>query len=253
MATAQMHPHSCMAVYTSNPDVPAPAFRYAPLTWLKYRIARLTRGRLSLLSFGYLPFDFSSSSPSPSSSYESQVLTTATDPRVLSIALADSPSGLLAFLLNLIRPNQAPFPTTLHSSAVSQSERAPTMNTLSHAWTPSDLLTWTMLYWLPGPEAPLNWLYNALLETTPTALFWRSYTPVPLGVTCFRPGLSMQLVPPMWAGAYMDICWLRRHESSARWTAWEKPEELVVGLRDFVAELRDSGRLDDGEVMEKLE
>lgn len=210
--------------------VPQPTLSRSPLTWLKYHIARLTSARTPLLNFGYIPSDFSRPKdvPTPTSWMLDHIST-------LSYALADSPTGLLAFMIHLLRPT--PNPTTSSSTTPSLP--------LSPPWTPSDILTWTTMYWFPGPEAPLRWLRNASLEASrPNSLLWRSYSPVPLGISHFRrPAGQEQTDPPIWTSAFQKLVWLRRHGRSARWPLWEVPEEVVRDLREFAGDVVGSSRL----------
>jgi len=241
-AIVQRYPSSCVAMYTGNPSVPAPTWRRNPVVWLKWCIAHLTGARLPSLSFGYVPSDFDR----PLMHGSSPPLSNLVSPKTLAFALADSPTGLLAFMLGIIRPHRRSKPL-LSASASSASCASGALNTLMwHSWKPRDVLTWTMMYWLSGPEAPLRWLRCANWETRPDSTCWQTFSEVPLGISHFR--LSRfdkdAKCPPMWTSAYHNLSWLRRHDldRSIRWPAWEASDELVADLRDFVRDVGRTGR-----------
>ncbi|KAK8209106.1 hypothetical protein M8818_003801 [Zalaria obscura] len=253
-AISLRHKSSILGIHAVNVETPFPSFRQYPFIWLKYHIARLTNARIQLLSFAYMPTDFASAAPHnsrPTIAQDNTMVPAASNaiahPQTLSYALADSPTGLLAFLLDLIKPND------LHSGTVqpedqppsatfppSTDSRSPTMpleRIRSDVWTSTDIITWTMLYWLPGPEAALRWLKNALRETRASD-FWHSYSRVPLGITYFQPSTGAAISPPVWMSAYHNLTWLRRHDRQARWPCWEAGDEVVMDLRDFAREIR---------------
>ena len=286
-AIAIAHPESCMAIHTVNPDVPAPRFEISILSWLKYRIAKLTHALLRRSSYGYTEEDMiAMSTPmsdgslqltpgiTPPSTPEAQQ-TTIERPQTSAYALCDSPSGLLAHVLDFIRP---PPPSPRSSPDKSPEHLRPPANALSPAssndyaatpsgswspqtsrspqggrspqasrspgsplelqvtsqWTPTALITWTMIYWLPGPEVALRWLTNS---TALVSALWAGRSNVPLGISFFRDaslGPGGVQVPPQWAEAYHRIAMVRRREGRVRFPAWERPGDLVVDLREFV-------------------
>ncbi|KAI9686754.1 MAG: hypothetical protein M1822_002813 [Bathelium mastoideum] len=208
------HQSSCRAIYTNSPDMPLPAFRVAPVTYLKYHIARLTKGRISFLRFGYTLADISASggrrkqrlSTTP---FEDQSFR----PQTTAYSLCDSPIGLLANMLDAIRP----------SLALKQ-------------WSNTDILNWTMMHWLPGPEAALRWLRQSSREARKDC--WNHYSPTPLGISSFGRLAEEQIrSPPPWAEGWQRLCWLRRHERAAKWPAWDAPEETVIDIRECFGEM----------------
>ncbi|KAI9712386.1 MAG: hypothetical protein M1820_001599 [Bogoriella megaspora] len=208
------HKRSCLAIYTNSPDVPPPTFRIAPLACLKYHVARLTRCRMPFLSFGYLRSDIESQQHHHSrlprtNPFEEQSFR----PQTTAHSLCDSPVGLLACMLDAIRPSLA-----------------------IHEWPKNDILNWTMMHWLPGPEAALRWLRQASHEARSEC--WYSYSITPLGVSSFGklPGEQLRY-PPLWTEAWQRLCWLRRHERPAKWAAWDAPEETVMDMRDCFADM----------------
>ncbi|KAJ9660620.1 hypothetical protein H2201_006878 [Coniosporium apollinis] len=217
---ALRHPESCLAVHTSSSKLPMPALRRRPLEWLKYHTARLTGARAPWLRFGYTPTDML---PVRHSSYEREYLVTDTSssmpsvryaqrPQTTAYALCDSPVGLLASMLDV-----------LYTSSD------------AYTWTPREIINWTMMQWLPGPEAGLRWLRQV---QTDTSSLWDDYSAVPLGISQFRTSGETSS-PPVWAAAFQNLKWVKRHERFARCPAWDAPEQLVLDIRDFVREMID--------------
>jgi len=251
----------------------APRFATSPLLWLKYRLAKLTYV-LRRSVFGYSPEEWlvpvtndeSSQNTPPMTPGSSQA--TYERPQTVAYALSDSPSGLLAHILDAIRPPSSLFSThppsqggspenwripTLGRSPASpqsygglqtgRSPRNPTsnspqtleLNDLSSPWNPTAILNWTMLYWLPGPEVALRWLVNSskLVKS-----LWQGHCSVPLGISYFHepgvPGSPNAQTPPQWAEAYFRVAMLQRREGRVRFPAWERPAEVVMDLREFV-------------------
>lgn len=190
------HPDSCLAIHTANPDVPAPRFGISTIAWLKYRIAKLIFAVSRRSAYGYNPGDFGASGSSMGISVTqapglSPPLTPGVArpgverPQTTAYALCDSPSGLLAYVLDAIRPpsvmpSRSPSsspeslrpPTAGRSPVSPQSHGSRTPGAQSPGlsmpqtnlelselspWTPTALVNWAMLYWLPGPEVALRW------------------------------------------------------------------------------------------------
>lgn len=277
------HPESCIGLHTVNPEVPAPRFGTSLPTWLKYHIAKLTFAILRRSTFGYNAEDLAGiSSPMMDLSMATPGMATpgltppltpgvsaigAERPQTNAYALCDSPSGLLAYVIDAIRPipvtspaqspgnlrlpASAPSPVSPQSYGMSpQSSRSPQgrspqgqspvgsqnfeLGEVAFPWTPTALIDWTMLYWLPGPEVALRWLVNS---STLLPTLWTSHSTVPLGISYFREtthSVGSVQTPPQWAEAYHRIAMLRRRDGRVRYAAWEKPGDIVLDIREFV-------------------
>ena len=122
------HPESCIAIHTVNPEVPAP--RFGTLTWLKYFVAKLTFAITRRSSFGFMPEDLNLMSGLSLQTYGltppltpgGYSQTTNERPQTSAYALCDSPSGLLAHILDAIRP---PASSSRSPSNSPESLRAP--------------------------------------------------------------------------------------------------------------------------------
>lgn len=229
------------------------------MAFLKYKIARLTKGKLPLLSFGYLPTELESRELEEYSLMSNVQLHSdipqepslhrlySLRPQTLSFSLCDSPVGLLAALLDVIHTrapsgsptasrSRSPFlsPAELEMEMQSQtsprherihsgsterphptSPRQSELDTRNYIWSPTEILNWTMMQWLPGPESSLRWLRQAHLDTTTP--HWNDYCAVPLGLSSFRAGgkngRSMN-TPVMWGSTSWQISWVRQSTSS---------------------------------------
>ena len=206
-------------MHTAGVQVPRPTFRYSPLAWLSYNLARLTGARYPLLSSGYVPSDFEKEHLVD---YHSPTEALSVRSGTLDYALADSPAGLLALMLDVIRSGSL--------RSISNSSAVPAISVYS-PWTPAEIVFWTMLYWLPGPEAPLRWLRNSAQRSRDTSPLWRTFSSVVLGVSHFQDGS-----PPAWCAAYQRLSWVRRHNREVHRPAWEAPEDLIMDIRSFAGE-----------------
>lgn len=277
-ALALYHPQHCSAIHTANPSFSEPVLRRSPVAYCKYRVARLTRARISCLSFGYIPSDFppkrsrgfKKSEAWPSAADNQESLEAALGyhysvrPQTLAYTLCDSPVGLLACILDAIHTrsrNGSPTNSRSRSPFLSPSElelqdtvadggihsipeepetpevpfspRDSEINARDYTWSPTELLNWTMMQWLPGPEAPLRWLRQARLESAPTAKLSTTPSPVPVGISSFRSRNSpTPRNPLMWGSATHRISWVKRHQRPARFPAWEAPDLLVLDIRE---------------------
>jgi hypothetical protein len=175
------HGERCLAVHTCNPGFAEPTVKKSKRAWMKYRIAKMTRGRWPGLSFGYMPDELkkekqevqNSNRPLGPTLHELYSLR----PQTLSYSLCDSPVGLLAALLDVVHtrvPSGSPLTSRSRSPFLSpvelemqesnhvhsderdldQTHRMSTiqeeMEAKSYTWTPTEILNWTMMQWLPG-------------------------------------------------------------------------------------------------------
>jgi hypothetical protein len=86
-----------------------------------------------------------------------------------------------------------------------------------------------MIYWLPGPEVALRWLANSIpIEEN----LWSTYSNVLLAVTQFEDHQATQATP-IWAEHYHRIAIVKRRVGNVRYPAWERPDDLVVDIRDL--------------------
>ncbi|KAH7396353.1 Alpha/Beta hydrolase protein [Pyrenochaeta sp. MPI-SDFR-AT-0127] len=195
-------------------------------------------------------------------------------PQTLAFSLCDSPVGLLAALLDVIHtrvPSHSPLTSRSRSPFLSpvelemqdshydqeeqnQSQSRGTdraqhpfkpqqsdMDARNYIWSPTEVLNFTMLQWLPGPEAALRWLRRAHLDTSSSQ--WNEYCSVPLGISSFQGRKSSRTTPLMWGSASWDMAWVKRHQRPSVLPAWEQPDLLVLDLRECFGTFLSHGKL----------
>ncbi|KAL1645804.1 hypothetical protein SLS58_003688 [Diplodia intermedia] len=250
----------CVAIHAANPGsffLP-PSLQNTPLEWLKYQLARMTGARISGLSFDYVPADFENVSrlaaassgktkvvdeetagqpelhtnSEPTSNVDidmGETTCTASRPQTLAFALCDSPVGLLAHTLDVLGPCLA-------------MGRA---GYLSAVWSPANLLNWTMMRWLPGPEAGFRWVQRTRRDAGVGGCLWRMHSGVPLGISQFGAQRGVGGRPDgvvRWAQAWQNVRWLKKREgSNVIRPEWESPEELVQDLRESFGSVWNDG------------
>lgn len=198
------HSKSCLGVHTVSPNLRPPQLQQSPLPSLQFNIARLTGARIARLNFGYTASE--SQYPLQPTEYDlHQTLpqTLSSRPQTHSYSLCDSPVGLLAIVLDCLRPAKLSIPPkpTSQAAAVGEASRPrmqnPFMESIPESvlsvppppeWTPEDVLDWTMMQWLPGPEAGLRWLARADTESGfgKEDLLWNKWSAIPLGISTFK-------------------------------------------------------------------
>jgi hypothetical protein len=252
------------------------------MAFLKHQIAKLTRARLTLLSFGYVPTELQTP-PKPTSEdtvvvedsvYAHRPIGTALShlyslrPQTLAFSLCDSPIGLLASLLDIIHTrhpsttplvsasrSRSPFlspvelemeeqrSSTPHnnldiiheaneSPEIAFSPRDSEQHATRYSWSPTEMLNWTMMQWLPGPEASLRWMQRANIDTSPNSLLSTTFSNVPLGISTFHNNKAAS-TPLLWGSALWRIGWVKRNQHrAASQPAWEAPDLLVLDMRE---------------------
>jgi hypothetical protein len=144
----------------------------------------------------------------------------STRPQTLSYALADSPAGLLAWVLE-----------KLHEWSDARE------------WDEDEVLDWAALYWLApaGPGATLHNYYERAHESVPEL---EEYVRVPYGVSFFPQEIQQPSLPcvPLSLPSYV-LTWGRRiyaahnivfaaeHDKGGHFAQHEVPEALVGDLR----------------------
>jgi hypothetical protein len=186
-------------VHVANPSFSEPAFKRGPLAYMKYHLAKVTKARIPLLSFGYTPTEMQALQArseartggeipmAMSTQQDSQTMHRlyALRPQTAAFSLCDSPVGLLAALLDVIHTrvsntsppasrSRSPFlsPVELEMQDAESEQAEHDRNRMSngngsvrpfssqheqssrsYTWAPTEVLNFTMLQWLPGPEA----------------------------------------------------------------------------------------------------
>jgi hypothetical protein len=129
--------------------------------------------------------------------------------RTMGFLLHDSPIGLLAWISDKL---------FLWSD--------------SYPWTPTELITWTLLHYFPGPTTGLHMYFdNRPKEGASAGTRTSQYLKTPSGYSAFPKEIG--IVPRSWAERLGNVAWWREHASGGHFAAWERPDELAGDLSDF--------------------
>ena len=131
----------------------------------------------------------------------------STKPHTLAAALNDSPTGLLAWILEKLR---------------SWSDSG---GDVESVFSREEILTWATAYWVTGT---IGTSFSTYVE--PRAPLGR--IAVPTVVTLFPADLT--LAPREWAERFYDLRAYEVNPDGGHFTAWERPEAYVAGVRATV-------------------
>ncbi|KAG8688960.1 hypothetical protein FRC11_004417 [Ceratobasidium sp. 423] len=140
-----------------------------------------------------------------------------TRPQTLAVGLTDSPVGLLAWIGEKMY-----------------------VWTDSYPWTPEELITWTMLYWISGPAGGLRYYKENSITGPPKDPELRaelgrlrsSWSPTLFGFSWFPK--EIVALPVEWAGIGQQLVYSKKHNKGGHFPAWEVPELLVNDIQNFV-------------------
>jgi hypothetical protein len=129
-------------------------------------------------------------------------------PRTLGFAMHDSPVGMLAWMADKLFVWSDSYP-----------------------WTPTELITWTLLHYFPGPTTAMQMYYENNPTEMAKGLQANNYVKCPTGVSAFPKELG--IMPRIWAEKQANIQFWGEHSSGGHFAAYEKPEELAKDLIEF--------------------
>jgi pimeloyl-ACP methyl ester carboxylesterase len=219
---AVLYPDSCLGVHLISPRFGAPTFQNAPLEWVKWKTATA----VSTPMLGYSREDISASKQGMFRKQAPNISGMGMDklfePNTLAYALCDSPTGLLLFILMVLRilgPN--------------------------HEFSNKEIIRITELTWLPGPEGILRILANS--ASTSDNLKTGSSKPK-VGITTFSGNQNHEIggtesntsSKKSSSGVYTCIAWGRRRydivssqclPGNPGLLAWERPKAIAAGVR----------------------
>ncbi|KAI1342264.1 alpha/beta-hydrolase [Xylariaceae sp. FL0016] len=237
---AKHYTDSCLGTHLISPPLDQPKLQVAPIEWAKWSIASFLRAPI----LGYRSEDFSAlersgyvrpfKKPSTPAQFGLNRLG-LTEPNTLAYALCDSPTGLLVFVLKSLR-----------------------LLGPQKQFAPTELLNFTTLAWLPGPESAMRfWAYCAHhpeVDHTKPALKPK------VGITVFlgdeaesrqasdnndgnvdEADVSPQEEAmntyscPSWARARYNVAHTNRVVGKPGLLAWERPEIIASGIRGLAA------------------
>ncbi|KAI1096908.1 alpha/beta-hydrolase [Rostrohypoxylon terebratum] len=232
------HSDSCLGAHLISPPLAKPKLREAPVEWAKWSLASLFHVPI----LGYRSEDFSAlerngyvhaskKQPMPAQIGLNQL--SLQEPNTLSYALCDSPTGLLVFILKILR-----------------------LLSPKKKFTPTDVINFTQLAWLPGPESALRFWAHCVMHPEQEQ---KSATPKPkVGITVFlgdKPNVEEgaeaaaevdefaqdeakdSYTCPSWANAKYKVVYTNRATGKSGLLAWERPEIIVAGVRGIAASI----------------
>ena len=127
-------------------------------------------------------------------------------PRTLGFGLHDSPVAMLAWMADKLFVWSDNYP-----------------------WTPTELITWTLMHYFPGPITGLVMYYENPPSPRPGTL--NRYIEVPTGISAFPKELV--ILPRSWVQTKANVVFWQEHESGGHFAAHERPEELIADLVRF--------------------
>ncbi|KAI0005165.1 alpha/beta-hydrolase [Xylariaceae sp. FL0662B] len=244
---ATQHPNACLGVHLISPPLGKPKLQKAPVEWAKWSFASFFRAPI----LGYHREDFSALKRNGYVSRAKKPSTPALfglnrirfdEPNTLAYALCDSPTGLLVSVLKSLR-----------------------LLGLKKDLTPTEIINFTQLAWLPGPEAAMRfWAYSVQHPEEAK----KSVSRPKVGITVFLgndpgapepdggvdgPGTASSSAKieaddcytcPSWANARYHVVYAHRAAGKSGLLAWERPELIAAGIRGLAqAILKTDSRL----------
>lgn len=225
---ATQYPDNCCGANFILPPLKAPEPKKSPLSWAKWRLATLTNSSW----LGYTAQDMEAfrrrnelvkQSPtqqmdSPNDSRPAKMKYQGQDPTMLSYALCDSPSGLLLSIVSLLL-----------------------------AWgphkefSPEEIITMTLLSWLPGPESALRFWAHSLKYTEQSTRKHKAKVAITVftgsddsGQSSPRTGpspIDSPYICPAWANQSYHVTDVLRIDGKGGLLAWERPSIIADGVR----------------------
>ncbi|KAK8135422.1 epoxide hydrolase [Apiospora sp. TS-2023a] len=242
---AIQHPNSCVGTHFISPPLAKPRLQETPIAWAKWSIAKF----FSAPIMGYHKDDFSALKRNPQPELSSKLpiskqfgllnhqLGLLQEPNTLAYALCDSPTGLLVFVLKYLK------------------SLAPTRE-----FSPAEIVNFTQLAWLPGPEAAMRfWAHSlhhpeSIKRKVDKKLRPRVAITVFLGdeagASCIEDAQgeeAQKMLPqseskeayscPGWAKTKYKVVYAHRASGKAGLLAWERPELIAEGVRSLAKEI----------------
>lgn len=243
---ATQHADSCLGTHLISPPLTQPRPKDALLGWAKWSIAKLFKAPI----WGYRAEDLSALKQSSKAAATTARSGRAnaqdpglTEPNTLSYALCDSPTGLLVIVMKGLR------------------RLAP-----KREFTPTEIVNFTQLAWLPGPESAMRfWAYCQRHPEKPAAGAKSAGKPR-VALTVFLggergpsrgdgdgdgdadasgnaepgdadvfEGMKPPYSCPAWARTRYEVLYTNRASGDAGLLAWERPELIAAGVRGLAA------------------
>ncbi|OTA61085.1 alpha/beta-hydrolase [Hypoxylon sp. EC38] len=234
---ATYYSSSCLGAHFISPPLAQPKLREAPVEWAKWSIASLLHAPI----LGYHSEDYSAlerngyvrpSKKTPAPTQFGINRLGLREPNTLAYALCDSPTGLLVFVLKMLR-------------------------LLGHKkeFTPTETINLTQLAWLPGPESAMRFWAHCVQH--PEIVEKKTTSKPRVGITVFlgdepvtngigEGEAEAGIEADNWAEDEAKDCYTCPSWANAKYNsgllAWERPELIAMGIRGVASSIlrRDS-------------
>lgn len=225
-------PERCLGVHLLGPLVQRPTYK-EPWVWVRYGIARFFHAGI----WGYVGEDWVALRESErleregkkrkvegkprserrfGSGYGAVGILGLREPNTLAYGLCDSPVGLLSLVCSALR-RMSP----------------------DHKLSSTEIIDFTQLAWLPGPEAGMRFWSESVSEVERMKKLKKSR----VAVTVFGTDEEGYQCPA-WSDSNHDVIFSQRLSGKAGLVAWERANVVVAGIRGLAKELeRIDGRL----------
>ncbi|EPS44937.1 hypothetical protein H072_1084 [Dactylellina haptotyla CBS 200.50] len=196
------HPKHLRAIHINNSDIyEAPSFFKNPIYWLQNQLrgpyttvekTGIERTQKFLKEgFGYH-------------------LMHRHRPQTIGYSIQDSPSGLLAWILDKLHDWTDDYP-----------------------WTDDEILTWISIFWFStgGPTASVRLYYESARLPSDDKPKDTNWTSCPMGISYFPRDINVS--PSAWARPMGNFVFERTHNAGGHFAAWETPDALAGDLKDM--------------------
>ncbi|KAJ0116247.1 hypothetical protein J7T55_005193 [Diaporthe amygdali] len=244
------YPGACLGAHLISPPLCSPKLSEAPLEWAKWTLANVLNAPI----LGYSKEDLSAHKQAVVALEQNKKALTPSEfglnnvglrePNTLAYAMCDSPTGLLVFALKGLRLLAPRLP-----------------------FTPEQIITFTNLAWLPGPEYAMRFWAHCATHDNASNTEGPKKKPATrprVGITVFlgetgegeganaaqeASDRTVQLeaptkvdantgyVCPAWANTHYSVLSSQRVQGVPGLLAWERPHVILTGLRGLAAEV----------------
>ncbi|KAJ6256244.1 hypothetical protein Dda_9079 [Drechslerella dactyloides] len=131
-------------------------------------------------------------------------------PQTIGYSIQDSPSGLLAWILDKLHDWTDDYP-----------------------WTDDEVLTWVSIFWFStsGPTASFRLYYESQRMPMEDKLKYIAWAKCPMGISHFPKDINVS--PLLWARPMGNFVFERAHDAGGHFAAWEKPQVLASDLKEM--------------------
>jgi hypothetical protein len=105
-----------------------------------------------------------------------------------------------------------------------------------YPWTPSEIITWTMLHYLPGPTTAM-YMYRDNAVPLVMGIWWKEKIQVPYAISAFPK--EVQMTPRSWIETQVNLKFYREHSRGGHFAMWERPDEIIDDMLELYRSVLD--------------